>query len=160
MNTSLLILLVVVVVIVAIAAIVLVQRSLPAAQQPAPTAVKAPERGLRSQLSRTRSAIGGTLGTLLRSDNLDDAFWDELEETLIAADVGVGPSTAAVEQVRKQRPSDGEQARQLLEQALISQLSGRDRSLHLEGKPAVVLVVGVNGTGEDDVDREDRRAPR
>lgn len=148
MNTSLLILLVVVVVIVAIAAIVLVQRSRPAARQPATTAAKAPERGLRSQLSRTRSAIGGTLGTLLRSDNLDDAFWDELEETLIAADVGVGPSTAAVEQVRKQRPGDGEQARQLLEQALISQLSGRDRSLHLEGKPAVVLVVGVNGTGK------------
>ena len=148
MNTSLLILLVVVAVIVVIVAIILAQRSRAAARPPAPTAVRAPESGLRSQLSRTRSAIGGTLGTLLRSDNLDDAFWDELEETLIAADVGVGPSTTAVEQVRKQRPADGEQARQLLEQALISQLSGRDRLLHLEGKPAVVLVVGVNGTGK------------
>ena len=148
MNTNLLILLVVVVVIVAIVAIVLTQKSRTAARPSAPSAVKAPERGLRSQLSRTRSAIGGTLGTLLRSDNLDDAFWDELEETLIAADVGVGPSTAAVEVVRKRRPADGEQARRLLEEALIAQLSGRDRSLHLEGKPAVVLVVGVNGTGK------------
>ena len=148
MNTNLLILLVVVVVIVASVAIVLTQKSRTAARPPAPSAVKAPERGLRSQLSRTRSAIGGTLGTLFRSDNLDDAFWDELEETLIAADVGVGPSTAAVEAVRKQRPADGEEARRLLEEALIAQLSGRDRSLHLEGKPAVVLVVGVNGTGK------------
>jgi len=147
-NTSLLILLVVVVVIVAIVAIVLTQKSRTAARPPAPSAVEAPERGLRSQLSRTRSAIGGTLGTLFRSDNLDDAFWDELEETLIAADVGVGPSTAAVETARKQRPADGEQARRLLEEALIAQLSGRDRSLHLEGTPAVVLVVGVNGTGK------------
>ena len=131
-----------------IAAIVLTQKSRTAARPPAPSAVKAPERGLRSQLSRTRSAIGGTLGTLFRSDNLDDSFWDELEEILIAADVGVGPSTAAVEAVRKQRPADGEEARRLLEEALIAQLSGRDRSLHLEGKPAVVLVVGVNGTGK------------
>ena len=148
MNTNLLILLVVVVVIVAIVAIVLTQKSRTTTRPPAPSAVKAPERGLRSQLSRTRSAIGGTLGTLLRSDNLDDAFWGELEETLIAADVGVGPSTAAVDTVRKQRPADGEQARRLLEEALIAQLSGRDRSLHLEGTPAVVLVVGVNGTGK------------
>lgn len=148
MNANLLILLVVVVAIVAVVAIVLIRRSRDAARPSAPTAVKEPERGLRSQLSRTRSAIGGTLGTLLRSDKLDDAFWDELEETLIAADVGVGPSTTAVDDVRKQRPSDGEQARQLLEEALISQLSGRDRSLHLEGVPAVVLVVGVNGTGK------------
>ena len=148
MNTNLLILLAVVVVIAAIVAIALIRRSRSAAQPSAPSAVEAPERGLRSQLSRTRSAIGGTLGALLRSDNLDDAFWDELEETLIAADVGVSPSTAAVDAVRKQRPSDGEQARRLLEEALIAQLSGRDRSLHLEGKPAVVLVVGVNGTGK------------
>ena len=148
MNTNLLILLAVVVVFAAIVAIALIRRSRSAAQPSAPSAVEAPERGLRSQLSRTRSAIGGTLGALLRSDNLDDAFWDELEETLIAADVGVGPSTAAVDAVRKQRPSDGEQARRLLEEALIAQLSGRDRSLHLEGKPAVVLVVGVNGTGK------------
>lgn len=148
MNTNLLILLAVVVVIAAIVAIALIRRSRSAAQPSAPSAVEVPERGLRSQLSRTRSAIGGTLGALLRSDNLDDAFWDDLEETLIAADVGVGPSTAAVDAVRKQRPSDGEQARRLLEEALIAQLSGRDRSLHLEGKPAVVLVVGVNGTGK------------
>jgi len=147
-NTNLLILLAVVVVIAVIVAIALIRRSRSAAQPSAPSAVEVPERGLRSQLSRTRSAIGGTLGALLRSDNLDDAFWDELEETLIAADVGVGPSTAAVDAVRKQRPSDGEQARRLLEEALIAQLSGRDRSLHLEGKPAVVLVVGVNGTGK------------
>ncbi len=147
MDTDVLILLAVAVVAIVAIAILFIARS---RQEPAAPAKPAatPESGLRSQLARTRTAIGGRLGTLLRSDTLDDSFWDELEETLIAADVGVGTSTAVVSAVRRQKPSDGEQARQMLEVALVDQMSGRDRTLHLEGKPAVVLVVGVNGTGK------------
>ena len=147
MDTNLLILLVAAVAVIAVIAIVVVARSRTKAP-PKPAAVEAPQRGLRTQLSRTRTAISGRLGALLRSDTLDDAFWDELEETLIAADVGVTTSTATVEEVRSQRPENGEEARRLLEGSLIGRLSGRDRSLHLDGEPAVMLVVGVNGTGK------------
>ncbi len=153
MDTNLLILLAAVVAVIAVIAIVVIARSRTKAApkpkpQPKPKPVDTPQPGLRKQLSRTRTAIGGRLGALLRSETLDDAFWDELEETLIAADVGVSTSTATVEEVRAQRPADGEEARRLLEASLIGQLSGRDRSLHLEGEPAVMLVVGVNGTGK------------
>ena len=151
MDTNLLILLAVVVAVIAVIAIVVIARSRTRTApkpKPKPKPVDTPQPRLRKQLSRTRTAIGGRLGALLGSETLDDAFWDELEETLIAADVGVGTSTATVEEVRAQRPADGEEARRLLEASLIGQLSGRDRSLHLEGDPAVMLVVGVNGTGK------------
>ncbi|MEN8114249.1 MAG: signal recognition particle-docking protein FtsY [Actinomycetota bacterium] len=146
MDTYLLILLVVIV--LTIGALVVLTRA-KRATKPAPlTPVAAPERGLRAKLSRTRTAIGAGLGKLFGSDTLDESFWDELEEALIAADVGVTTSAAVVDEVRSRRPSDGEEARRLLEEALIGQLSGRDRTLHLDGTPAVVLVVGVNGTGK------------
>jgi fused signal recognition particle receptor len=147
MDTTLWILLVAAIAIVAVVALVVANRSNDEKPAP-PPGVEAPERGLRSQLSRTRSAIGSRLGDLLRSDSLDDEFWNELEEALIAADVGVSTSSTVVADVRKQHPADGDEARRLLEQSLIDQMSGRDRSLHLEGNPAVVLVVGVNGTGK------------
>ena len=147
MDTNLLIVLVAAIAIIVVVALVVFLRSRDRGPVSKPT-VQAPERGLRSKLSRTRSAIGDRLGDLFGSDTLDDDFWNELEEALIAADVGVSTASAAVDDVRKKHPDDGDEARRLLEEALISQMSGRDRSLHLEGKPAVVLVVGVNGTGK------------
>lgn len=147
MDTNLLILLVATVVIIAVVALVVILRSRAKTPASQPT-VQVQERGLRSKLSRTRSAIGGRLGDLFRSDKLDDDFWNELEEALIAADVGVSTASIAVDDVRKKHPIDGDEARGLLEEALIDQMSGRDRSLHLDGRPAVVLVVGVNGTGK------------
>ncbi|MEA3510103.1 MAG: signal recognition particle-docking protein FtsY [Actinomycetota bacterium] len=147
MDTNLLILLVAAIAIIVVVALVVILRSLD--KGPISEAgVEAPERGLRSKLSRTRSAIGDRLGGLFGSDTLDDEFWSELEDALIAADVGVSTSSAVVNDVRKQHPDDGDEARRMLEESLIDQMSGRDRSLHLEGKPAVVLVVGVNGTGK------------
>lgn len=149
MESNVLTLLVVAAVVIAAVALLLVIRSRRAASQaPAVTRVDVQEKGLRSRLSRTRSAMGDRLGGLLRSGTLDDAFWDELEDLLIAADVGVATSSTVVDDVRTQRPEDGDAARRMLEEALIGQLSGRDRSLHLEGSPAVILVVGVNGTGK------------
>ena len=147
MDTNLLIVLVAAIAVIAIAALVVALRSRDK-ESVAPPSAGTPARGLRSKLSRTRSAISGRLGDLFGSDTLDDGFWNELEEALIAADVGVSTASAVVNVVRKQHPDDGDEARRLLEEALIGQMSGRDRSLRLEGKPAVVLVVGVNGTGK------------
>ena len=147
MNTNLLMLLVVALVVIVIIAFVVILRQRDK-EVVVPPGAEAPDRRLRSKLSRTRSAIGGRLGELFGSGTLDDEFWTELEEVLIAADVGVSTASAVVGDVRKQHPGDGDEARRLLEEALIGEMSGRDRSLHLEGKPAVILVVGVNGTGK------------
>jgi len=104
--------------------------------------------GLRARLARTRSALGERLGSIFGRRDLDEAFWTDLEEALVAADIGVTTAMELVEDVRRRHPESGEEARALLEAALVELLSGVDRSLRLEGTPAVVLVVGVNGTGK------------
>lgn len=113
-----------------------------------PAEVGAPSPPLRARLARTRGAVGGRLSSVLARERLDDAFWDELEETLIAADLGVATASTLTEEVRASRPEDGAAALQALETAMVDIMTGKDRSLHLSGDPAVVLVVGVNGTGK------------
>lgn len=91
------------------------------------------------------------LGTALRralGSNLDAGTWDSIEEALLAADVGVTASSEIVEKVRQSKPEDVQVARSSIKSALERELAGKDRSLHLDGAPAVMLVVGVNGTGK------------
>jgi fused signal recognition particle receptor len=104
--------------------------------------------GLRTRLSRTRSSLAGPLTQLFSSSEVDALAWDDLEEALIAADVGPQTSAEIVEATKAQRPEDGDQAREALERELVSVLTGPDRTLHLDGDPAVVVLVGVNGTGK------------
>ncbi len=111
---------------------------------------------LRSRLSRSNSSLGKGLLAILGRSTLDDAAWEEIEDTLLAADVGVGPTQALVESLRTRLRVEGitdpEQARAVLREELIALVGPeRDRSLALEGdddRPGVVLVVGVNGTGK------------
>ncbi len=132
-------------------------------QPPAPTTtVERPEPAqgrlvrLRARLARSNSSLGrGLLAVLGRAD-LDDAAWEELEDTLLAADVGVGPTTELVDRlrtrVRVEGITDPETARRALREELVALVDPTlDRSLALqgpEGTPGVVLVVGVNGTGK------------
>ncbi len=111
---------------------------------------------LRSRLARSNSSLGrGLLAVLGRAD-LDDAAWEELEDTLLAADVGVGPTTELVERlrtrVRVEGITDPEAARRALREELVTLVDPTlERSLTLsgpEGTPGIVLVVGVNGTGK------------
>lgn len=111
---------------------------------------------LRGRLARSNSSLGrGLLAVLGRAD-LDDAAWEELEDTLLAADVGVGPTTELVEnlrtRVRVEGIDDPESAKAALREELIDLVGPQmDRSLKSvgsDGKPGVVLVVGVNGTGK------------
>jgi fused signal recognition particle receptor len=111
---------------------------------------------LRSRLARSNSSLGrGLLAVLGRAD-LDEAAWEELEDTLLAADVGVGPTTELVERlrtrVRVEGITDPEAARRALREELVALVDpALDRSLTLQGPggtPGVVLVVGVNGTGK------------
>jgi len=103
---------------------------------------------LRIRLGKTRLAVAERLSSLLGRSDLDARFWTDLEDTLVAADVGVGTASRVVEQVRRGIPENGEAARRELERRLIAMLAGRDRSLVRTRRPSVVLVVGVNGTGK------------
>jgi len=103
---------------------------------------------LRGRLGRTRIDLAERLAGLVGRSRLDASFWPELEDTLVAADLGVTTASGLVQTVRAARPEDGVAARAELERALVEVLAGRDRSLHRAGKPSAMLVVGVNGTGK------------
>jgi fused signal recognition particle receptor len=128
---------------------------------PAPEIEKPPPSAgrlvrLRDRLSRSQSSVGSVLLGLLSRDRLDDDTWDEIEEVLITADVGVVPARQVVEELRTKVKvlglRDVDSVRELLRTELIHQI-GEDmnRSLDLtkhSGAPAVLMMVGVNGTGK------------
>jgi fused signal recognition particle receptor len=111
---------------------------------------------LRSRLSRSQNVLGKSLLALLSRDKLDDDTWDEVEETLITADVGVAGTTEIVGRLRERArilgTSSASELRKLLTDELVEALDpGLDRSLAAtphDGRPAVLLVVGVNGSGK------------
>lgn len=107
----------------------------------------APPARIEGGLARTRRALGERLEGLL-GRGLDTAFWTGLEEALLAADVGVAASVGIVERVQAASPEDAPAARALLRRELAGVFVGRDRSLAVTGDPAVVVVVGVNGSGK------------
>jgi fused signal recognition particle receptor len=111
---------------------------------------------LRSRLARSHTAIGSVLLNLISSGKLDDQAFEAMEDTLISADMGVGPARELVEQLRTEvkvvGTDDPEAVRALLRADLIALLGpDLDRTLHLArhgDRPSVVLIVGVNGTGK------------
>ncbi|MEO6470414.1 MAG: signal recognition particle-docking protein FtsY [Aeromicrobium sp.] len=111
---------------------------------------------LRSRLARSQGSLGKGLLAVLGRDKLDDDAWEEIEDTLLAADVGVGPTQDLVEKLRTRLRVEGvdspDKARAILREELVS-LVGADldrtlMSTGADGNPGVVLVVGVNGTGK------------
>lgn len=112
------------------------------------TASATAEPALGSRLAKSRTALSGALRSVFGREAMDADFWDSLEEALIGADVGVAASSAIVARVRQAEPADAASARELLRREVLATLSGKDRELHLDSKPAVVMVVGVNGTGK------------
>ena len=110
---------------------------------------------LRARLARSNNAIGKGLLGLLGRDNLDADTWDEIEETLLAADLGVAPTMELLETLRTAVQVEGHPSQERLTELLRASLlelvnPNLDRTLNtkVEGRPAVVLVVGVNGTGK------------
>lgn len=103
-------------------------------------------------LKKTRDSMMGKVDQLLGSfTKVDEELFEELEETLIMADVGTVTSTHICEQLRKkvkeQGVSDASQVRGLLKE-IISDMLGGNEPLDLSTKPAIVLVIGVNGVGK------------
>jgi fused signal recognition particle receptor len=135
-------------------------------QEPTPTPTPTLERpeGTASRLVRLRQRLAGSQGglgrgllALLSRDRLDEQTWEDIEDTLITADVGVGPTGELVERLRTRLRVEGStaaDARSVLREELLALVDpSMDRTLHLDGAadgdgPAVVLVVGVNGAGK------------
>ncbi len=108
---------------------------------------------IKEGLSKTRAALSSTLGSVFSGfSEIDDDFYDELEESLILADLGVETSTKAVERlrraVREQHLKTTEEARGALKDILTEMLSVGDTELDLSTHPSVILVIGVNGVGK------------
>jgi fused signal recognition particle receptor len=124
------------------------------AEKPPPSAGRLVR--LRGRLARSQSALGSVLLSLLSSDRLDEQAWEEIEDTLITADMGVVPARQLVEQLRTEVRVGGTrdlaELRALLRADLIEAIGpDMDRTLRTRrhgDRPAVVLMVGVNGTGK------------
>ncbi len=119
-----------------------------AVDQSAAPATVARTRSLADRLEKSRTALGGRLRQVFGRTDVDQAFWDGLEEALIAADVGVGATTLIVDRVRDDMHDDPAEARAALHAELLSVLNGKARELRLENSPGVIVVVGVNGAGK------------
>ncbi|MBE6986788.1 MAG: signal recognition particle-docking protein FtsY [Ruminococcaceae bacterium] len=108
---------------------------------------------IKAGLTKTRDALGNTLGNVFSGfSQIDDDFYDELEESLILADLGVETSVNATQRLRKivreQHLKTPEEAKQALKAILVEMLNVGDSSLRLDTKPSVILVIGVNGVGK------------
>lgn len=130
-------------------------------EEPAVWEVEVPEpatgrlRRLRERLARSNNTLGKGLLSLLSRDDLDEATWEEVEETLLSADLGVAATMELMERLRTriqvEGARDSESVRALLRAELLELVGpGMNRSLvtKAKGRPAVILVVGVNGTGK------------
>ncbi|MGH8960740.1 MAG: signal recognition particle-docking protein FtsY [Jatrophihabitantaceae bacterium] len=128
----------------------------------APAALETPEPTagrllrLRARLARSQSGLGRGLLSVLSREQLDADAWEAVEEALLTADVGVGATGEIVGNLRTRTKVMGTRSagelRALLAEELVTALRpDLDRSLHTlpaDGRPAVVMVVGVNGTGK------------
>ncbi|MER5290540.1 signal recognition particle-docking protein FtsY [Streptomyces pharetrae] len=111
---------------------------------------------LRARLSRSQNALGKGLLTLLSREHLDEDTWEEIEDTLLTADVGVQPTQELVERLRERVKVLGtrtpHELRALLRDELLTLIgTDFDRTVRTEPegrKPGIVMVVGVNGTGK------------
>ena len=103
---------------------------------------------IKQGLSRTASSIS----SVFTASELDDDFYDELEESLILADLGVDTTAKAVARLRSEaktrRLKTAEEARACLREILVEMLNVGSPVLQLDTKPSVVLVIGVNGVGK------------
>ena len=108
---------------------------------------------IKAGMAKTRDALSSTLGSVFSGfSEIDDDFYDELEESLILADLGVDTSMKAVAALRKavkeQHLKSTEEAKNALKDILVEMLNVGDTELNLTAKPSVILVIGVNGVGK------------
>ena len=108
---------------------------------------------IKAGLTKTRDALSNTLGSVFSGfSEIDDDFYDELEECLILADLGVETASKATDRLRKavreQHLKTTEEAKTALKAILVEMLNVGDTALNIATSPSVVLVIGVNGVGK------------
>ncbi|MFN2504588.1 MAG: signal recognition particle-docking protein FtsY [Acidimicrobiales bacterium] len=108
---------------------------------------------IRDRLGKARSLLAGYLGTVRAKEKIDEETWDELEEALVRADVGVGTTTSLLDELRSRVKREGietpDELVEALKAGLKKSLAVADRGLRYEpGTPNVWLFVGVNGVGK------------
>ena len=108
---------------------------------------------IKNGLKKTRTAMASTFGGIFSGfSGVNDEFYEELEESMILADMGVETSCKAVEllrqRVKEEKLHDAEEVRNALKDILVDMLNVGDTQLHLSTKPSVILVIGVNGVGK------------
>jgi fused signal recognition particle receptor len=120
--------------------------------EPAPLPAPPPRATLRERLARTQDALVGRLAGVLGARRLDGALLGELEALLFGADLGVRTAEDLLERVRREAEGgDAARVRAVLRSAIAEKLARVEPSgdpLALAGKPHVVLVLGVNGSGK------------
>ncbi len=107
---------------------------------------------IKAGLGKTRDALSKTLANVFTASEIDDDFYDELEECLILADLGMDTALKATDLLRKEVRANhiksAEEAKTILKKILVEMLSVGSSQLDLSTKPSVVLVIGVNGVGK------------
>jgi|tagenome__1003787_1003787.scaffolds.fasta_scaffold20600956_1 fused signal recognition particle receptor len=121
--------------------------------EPEPEVVERVKPRLRDRLGKTRAAFAGAFAGIAGRGKVDEETWDDLEEALILADVGVPTTTKVIEAVRErakaEKVADPERVIELLREELVTLLADADRELrHGDAKPSVWMFVGVNGVGK------------
>jgi fused signal recognition particle receptor len=125
----------------------------PVAEPDVPVVEDAPRPRFRDRLSKARSKLSGMVGALAGRSQIDEDAWEEIEEALIGADVGIEPTQDLLDhlraQVKAQGLETGDQLLAAMKAEFKSRLTGHDLSLtYAENKPSVWLFVGVNGVGK------------
>ena len=108
---------------------------------------------IKNGLKKTRTAMASTFGGIFSGfSGANDEFYEELEESMILADMGVETSCKAVEllrqRVKEQKLRNAEEIRSALKDILVEMLDVGDTNLKIGTKPSVILVIGVNGVGK------------
>lgn len=108
---------------------------------------------IKKGLSKTKSALGGTIDNILSAFGIiNDDLYDELEETLIMADIGVDTTMEIIEKlktnVKEKKIKDAFLVKDELKLVMQEMLTSVDNNVHLDTKPSIVLLIGVNGVGK------------
>ena len=108
---------------------------------------------LKNGLNKTKTSFDEKINNVFKNfRKVDEDFLDELEEVLIMSDIGMNTSIKIIsnlrEKIKKEKIQDEEEVKQALREEMQKILDGADKELHLNTKPSVILVVGVNGVGK------------
>ena len=107
---------------------------------------------LKAGLTKTKNAVISQMNALFTRSELDEDFWEELEELLVLADVGIVAAGEMTEELRErakeQKLREASEARSLMLEILRERLDSENTELKLDTKPSVILVIGVNGVGK------------